>query len=263
MLIVNTSYHRLTVQALALEPDVYRDAIPSLTHGDAPARAFDGPAQIIDVYTCLSEQEGRQYVTTALKPFSIEDLSSLPQETILDDQVLYEIHALAAPDLHDHVLTYSYQFRVHTRFKTQDRILQSFLGMIQEGEDTSQTFGQVYTVTRVNHQYRGKGRKTVLGTGMVSVEEFGICDLEDGHRACVGQLDKDIDIDIPTVFFTKDSPLSGNHSLSLLHRPILVLQIPLSLFGGEHNIDGMYATKRSLNWKRQQLNPVSPLADSR
>lgn len=260
---MNTSSYRLTAQALALEPDGYRTSMPGLTHLDASEHAFDGLGQIIDIYTCLSTQENKQYVTAALKPSSIENLGGLPQETLLDDHVLYEIHALAAPDLLNDTLSYSYQFRIQTRFHSRDKILQSFLGMIQEGDDQPQTFGQAYTVTRVNHQYHGTDRKTVLGTGMVMLEESRICDLEDEHRACIGRWDEGIDIDIPSTFFTKDSSCSENPSNEALNPPMLVLQIPLTLFGGEDNIDGMYATKKSLNWGRHPFHQTPSVIGGR
>ncbi len=253
---MNTSFTTFTSQALSMEPGLLSDSVPGPSHNDAPERACDGPAHIIDVYTLLSDQQDRHYVTAALRVSPIEGLGNSPSQTILDSQVLYEIHIFTAPDSRNETPTYSYQFRFNTRFTNQNRILQSFLGMIQEGEGVAQDFGQTYTVTRVSGQHRGKGRKTVLGTGRVSPQQSGVCELEDGHRAFVGRLNQDIDIDMPTDFH-------ADHSHGSRNPPMLVLQIPVSLFGGEHHIDGIYATKKSLNWRRLQLNHTSPTAYGR
>jgi len=242
-----------------MEPGLLSDSVPGPSHIVAPECACDGPAHIIDVSTFLSDQQDRPYITAALRVSPIEGLGNSPSQPILDSQVLYEIHILTTPDSRNETPTYSYQFRFNTRFTNQNRILQSFLGMIQEGEGMAQGFGQTYTVTRVSGQHRGKGRKTVLGTGRVSPQQSGVCELEDGHRAFVGRLNQDIDIDMPTDFLADHSPSSGNHSVKPLNPPMLVLQIPVSLFGGEHHIDGIYATKRSLNWRRLQLNQTSPV----
>lgn len=235
-----------------MEPGLLSDSVSGPSHIVVPECACDGPAHIIDVSTFLSDQQDRPYITAALRVSPIEGLGNSPNQPILDSQVLYEIHILTAPNSGNETPTYSFQFRFNTRFTNQDRILQSFLGMIQEGEGMAQDFGQTYTVTRVRVQHRGKGKKTVLGTGRVSPQQSGVCELEDGHRAFVGRLDQDIDIDMPTDFL-------ADHSHESLNPPMLVLQIPVSLFRGKHHIDGIYATKKSLNWRRLQLNQPSPV----
>lgn len=257
---MNTSFNTFISPALFREPDLQADSLLGSRPKDAPGCAYDGPAQIIDVCTSLSEQEGRQYVTAALSLSLIEGLGESSERPILDSQVLYDIHVLAAPGLHHETPTYSYQFRFQTRFINQDRILQSFLGMIQEGEGMTQDFGQTYTVTRMDHRYRGRSCKTILGTGMVSFQEPGTCELEDGHRACFGGLDQDIDIDIPPAFHANRSHSYKNYFHGSDHPPMLILQIPVSLFGGEQHIDGIYATKKSLNWRHMRLNQTSAAA---
>ena len=231
------------IQAFPNGPGLQTPSHLGARHTDGPERAFDGPAPILDVSTFLSEQQDRSYVTVTLSLSSIEEENGSPNQFLLDDRVGYDIHVITSRDRLNHTPTFSYQFQFKPRYMNQNRLLQTFLGMIQDGYGDANEGGQIYSVTRMNH-YQGRVRRTVLGTGLVSTTEPepGICELEDGHRAFVGLWNNTIDIDLP--------PDAG-------HPIMMILQIPVSVFGGAEHIDGVYATKISSNWRRLLLTQPS------
>ena len=246
------------IQAFPNGPGLQTPSHLEARHTDGPERAFDGPAPIIDVSTFLSEQQDRYYLTVMLSLSSIEEGNVSPNQFLLDDRVGYDIHVVTSCDRLSQSPTFSYQFQFKPRYMNQNRLLQTFLGMIQDGYGGTNEGGQIFTVTRMNH-YQGRVRRTVLGTGLVSTTEPepGICELEDGHRAFVGLWNNTIDIDLPPVFRVTQSRLPNKDSQNAGHQIMMILQIPVSVFGGTEHIDGVYATKISSNWRRVLLTQPS------
>lgn len=230
---------------------------------NSPECGFDGPAQIIDANTFLSDQHGTSYVSVVVKLGSMVDWDSLQHRPLVQDRVMYAIHVLLNPGLDLRPRIFSYEFQFRTRFTSQDWILKTFLGMVQEGDQVSHELRQTYTVSRLNRLCRDKVFKTVLGTGMVCPHELGICELEDAHRSFVGLWDHNLDIDRPASFHPNRSLELESYSENDFEQPVIVLQIPMSLIRGMQHIDGIYATKISLNPRRSLLHKTSPVVLSR
>ena len=256
--IVKTAITQHMIQPHSEGPGLQTSSHWGARHADGPERAFDGPAPIIDVSTFLSEQQDRNYVTVTLSLSSIEEENGSPNKFLLDDRVGYDIHVITSCDRLSHTLTFSYQFQIKPRYMNQNRLLQSFLGMIQDGYGGANEGSQIFTVTGMNH-YQGRVRRTIMGAGFVSTTESepGICKLEDGHRAFVGLWNNTLDIDLPPVFRVTQSRLPNKDSQNASHPIMMILQIPVSVFGGAEHINGVYATKISSNWRRLLLTRPS------
>ena len=107
-------------------------------------------------------------LVVALGVYPHEEPGVGPNIYNFDDDVLYEIHVATGRDLKAGKATISYQFRFTTTFRTQNTILDSYLGVINTSAILNQNLIQTYTVTKVTWH-----SKTVLGTGIVPPNNQG------------------------------------------------------------------------------------------
>ena len=168
--------------ALGLAMALASGSMFASSHMDAPLITLDDAANTTDVYAFVTDNDGVEYLTTAVAVYPFEEPGIGPNKYNFDDNVLYEIHVALGDDLSKGRPTVSYQFEFNTRYKNQNTILQSYLGVIDEVDDAGQNLTQTYKVTRVSynndrdddehHGYKrhgkSKGRKTRLQyTGQV------------------------------------------------------------------------------------------------
>ncbi len=218
------------------------------SHMDAPLITLDDAANTTDVYAFVTEDNGVEYLTTALSVYPFEEPGIGPNKYNFDDDVLYEIHVATGSDLQKGRSTFSYQFEFDTQFKNRDTILQSYLGVINDVDDAAQNLTQTYKVRRVTHRHDSKSKKTRLqyagqvlkvppnnqgvATPLYNIDNNGenparpgvsneadldvytrqtIYDLKGGHRVFAGQRDDGFYADIQGVFdlLQLESPLLG------------------------------------------------------
>jgi hypothetical protein len=165
----------------------------------------------------------------------------------------------------------SYQFRFRTAFKTQDTILQSYLGVIQDVGDANQNLTQTYTVTMLDHR---TGLRTQLGRGVVppnnqgqatpfynqgndgnnptrdgvasegELDRYtrqGVSQLDAGYVAFAGQRDDGFYADVQGVFdllqLGRAFDSQGGFNVHFMG-----LEVPVSELGGARQVVGVYAT---------------------
>ncbi len=242
------------------------------SHMDAPLITLDPAANTTDVYAFRSQSNGIQYLTAALAVYPFEDPGIGPNKYNFDDDVRYEIHIATGKDLGKGRSTLTYQFDFKTRFKNENTILQSYLGVIEDVDDAAQNLTQTYTVRQVNHH---NGYKRKLGTGVVPPNNQGIAtpkynqdddgenpakggvayasDLDrytaqtvftfdDGHRAFAGQRDDGFYGDIQAIFDLLQLRDPGKDAQGGFNVHTIVIDIPLHELGGDRQVVGVYAT---------------------
>ncbi|MBI4626019.1 MAG: DUF4331 domain-containing protein [Verrucomicrobia bacterium] len=243
------------------------------SHMDAPLVTRDPAANTTDVYAFLNTRNGVKYLEVALGVYPHQEPGIGPNKYNFDDGVLYQIFLSRGADLATGADSVAYQFQFSTAYKTQDSILQSYVGVVAANGDSSQNLTQTYTVTKVVG-----GTATVLGTGTVPPNNQGIAtpkynrgndgsqaardgvatesgldeytagaiaNLGGGYRAFAGQRDDGFFADIHAIFDllalrsgagnTFDS--QGGYNLHMI-----VLEIPVSDIGGDQQVVGVYAT---------------------
>jgi len=256
--------------ALALLPAPERAS----SHMDAPLITLDPAANTTDVYAFLRSVNGAKVLETALAVYPFEEPGIGPNKYNFDDNVLYEIHVSTASDLALGRPTFSYQFRFTTTFKNQATILQSFLGVIQDVDDANQNLTQRYTVTKVT---RSNDSSKVIGSGVVPPNNQGIAtpryetgdngenparpgvsspaaldryttqsigNLTGGYRVFAGQREDGFYADVQAVFdllqFRTGKQTFDSQAGFNVHT--IALEIPISEFGSDQQIVGVYAT---------------------
>src|SRR5215510_16363092 len=122
------------------------------SHMDAPLIVLDPAANTTDVYAFVQVENNVKSLVTALGVYPHEEPGIGPNKYNFDPNVLYEIHVATGDDVKAGRATLSYQFQFTTKFKNQNTILQSFLGVINDVGDTNQNLTQAYTVTKVDHR---------------------------------------------------------------------------------------------------------------
>ncbi len=150
---------KVRTKVLALAMALVSGSALASSHMDAPLITLDDAANTTDVYAFVTEQDGIEYLTTALSVYPFEEPGIGPNKYNFDDEVLYQIHVALDRDLERGRPTYSYQFEFDTSYKDQNTILQSYRGVINEVDDAAQNLTQTYSVARVTR--RGNGRNTV------------------------------------------------------------------------------------------------------
>lgn len=257
------------------------------SHMDAPLITLDPAANTTDVYAFLSQVGGAKYLTTALSVYPHEEPGIGPNKYNFDDNVVYQIHVSTGDDIAAGKPTFTYQFRFTTRYKNTDTILQSYLGIIQNVDDSAQNLTQTYTVTRVN---RRTGERTVLGSGVVPPNNQGIAtphynlnagqgkakdgvageadldrytaqtiaSLSGGHRSWAGQREDGFYGDINAIFDLLNLRPAGQaqDSQGGYNVHTMVLQIPVSDIGGDSQVVGVFATthRRRVQFTLTSLN---------
>ena len=242
------------------------------SHMDAPLITLDPSANTTDVYAFVDEDNGQKSLVVALGVYPHQEPGIGPNKYNFDDNVLYEIHVATGNDVASGRATISYQFRFTTRFKKQNTILQSYLGVVENVNDGNQNLTQTYTVTKVD---RRTNRETVLGTGVVppnnqgnatpfynqgdngenpakeGVATFGaldrytqqsIANLSNGYVAFAGQRDDGFYADIQSVFDLLKLRNPGKDSQGGFNLHLMALDVPIAELGGDQQIVGVYAT---------------------
>ena len=242
------------------------------SHMDAPLIILDPAANTTDVYAFVQVENGAKSLVTALGVYPHQEPGIGPNKYNFDPNVLYQIHVALGRDVAAGKATLSYQFRFTTNFKNRNTILQSFLGVIQNVGDASQNLTQTYTVTKVDHR---TGVRTPLGTGIVPPNNQGIAtpyynqgdngdnpakdgvateaeldrytsqaitNLGNGYIAFAGQRDDGFYADIGAVFDLLQLRNPGKDSQGGFNIHLMSLVIPVSEFGGDQQVVGVYAT---------------------
>lgn len=242
------------------------------SHMDAPLITLDPSANTTDVYAFVDEDNGQKSLVVALGVYPHQEPGIGPNKYNFDDNVLYEIHVATGNDVAAGSATVSYQFRFTTRFKNQNTILQSYLGVVENVDDARQNLTQTYTVTKVDHR---TNRETVLGTGVVPPNNQGnatpfynqgdngenpakegvatfaaldrytqqsISQLSNGYVAFAGQRDDGFYADIQSIFDVLKLRDPGKDSQGGFNLHLMALEVPIAELGGDQQIAGVYAT---------------------
>src|SRR5262249_11876191 len=252
------------------------------SHMDAPLITLDDAANTTDVYAFLTSRAGVKYLTVALAVWPFEEPGIGPNAFRFDDNVLYELHVATGNDIAAGRPSFTYQFRFRTQFRNPQTTLQTFLGPINQAGDSNQNLFQTYAVTKVVERSKGEsngnGFVVPLGQGMfrpnnqrlvtsrynpgnsgenrakegVSTEaelddytRASIATLKGGYRAFAGQRDDGFYADIQSIFdldLTFSGPNKPFDSQGGFNVHTMVLEIPLSDIGGDHQVVGVYAT---------------------
>jgi hypothetical protein len=243
------------------------------SHMDAPLITRDPSANTTDVYAFVQGENGSKVLVTALGVYPHQEPGIGPNKYNFDDNVLYEIHVATGNDVTKGNPSISYQFRFKTTFKTENTILQSYLGVVTNIADAAQNLVQTYTVTKVEHARHEKS--TLLGTGLVPPNNQGIATpfynrgdngenpakdgvasyaqldpytqqatatLSNGYIAFAGQRDDGFYADIQSVFDLLQLRSPGKDSQGGYNLHLMALAIPVSELGGDQQIVGVYAT---------------------
>jgi len=242
------------------------------SHMDAPLIVLDPAANTTDVYAFVQVENGAKSLVTALGVYPHQEPGIGPNKYNFDPNVLYQIHVAVGRDVAAGKPTLSYQFRFTTNYKNRNTILQSYLGVIQNVGDAAQNLTQTYTVTKVDHR---TGARTRLGTGIVPPNNQGIAtpfynqgdngenpakdgvateaeldrytgqaitNLGNGYIAFAGQRDDGFYADIQAIFDLLQLRSPGKDSQGGFNLHLMSLVIPVSEFGGDQQVVGVYAT---------------------
>lgn len=231
---MKTLFKPLTTVATAVTLFMASGSLLASSHMDAPLITLDDAANTTDVYAFVTNRNGTRYLTTALAVYPFEEPGIGPNKYNFDDNVLYQIHVATGDDLANGRPTLSYQFRFDTKFKNKNTILQSYLGVVQDVDDSSQNLTQTYKVTMVDRRnnsrqrldYRGRDllvppNNQGIATPKYNVNNDGenpakpgvdfetaldtytkqtVYDIKQGHRVFAGQRDDGFYADIQGVF---------------------------------------------------------------
>jgi hypothetical protein len=244
------------------------------SHMDAPLITRDPAANTTDVYAFVQNENGVKSLVTALGVYPHQEPGIGPNKYNFDDSVLYEIHVALGNDVAAGKATLSYEFEFKTKFKNQNTILQSYLGVITNIGDASQNLVQTYTVTKVDHRGR-RDQRTCLGTGVVPPNNQGIAtpfynqgnngenpardgvateagldryttqaitSMRDGYTAFAGQRDDGFYADIQSIFDLLQLRSPGKDSQGGFNIHLMSIVIPVSELGGDQQVVGVYAT---------------------
>src|ERR1044072_2190917 len=130
--------------AMALIATHVIGAAQASSHMDAPLIIRDPSANTTDVYAFVQDENGTKSLVTALGVYPHQEPGIGPNKYNFDDNVLYEIHVAVGNDVAAGKPTYSYQFKFDTKFKNDQTILQSYLGVINDVGDAAQNLTQNY-----------------------------------------------------------------------------------------------------------------------
>jgi hypothetical protein len=258
------------------------------SHMDAPLITRDPSANTTDVYAFVQSRNGTKSLVTALGVYPHEEPGIGPNKYNFDDNVLYQIHVAMGNDLAAGRATLSYEFAFNTTFRSQNTILQSYLGVINDVGDSNQNLVQTYTVTKVDHRQRD--HRTLLGKGTVPPNNQGIAtpfynqgnngnnpakdgvataaeldryttqaikNLGGGYFAFAGQRDDGFYADILSIFDLLQLRSPGKDSQGGFNIHLMALVIPVSELDGDQQIVGVYATtsRRQLQILRENGDP--------
>ena len=163
---------------------VFGTALPVLasSHMDAPLITLDDAANTTDVYAFVGKDPtGKKALTMAVSVYPFEDPGIGPNKYNFDDKVLYALHVSTGDKRKLGIPTHSWFFEFTTRYKTQQTILQSYLGVVKDVDDAQQNLTQYDNVTELS----GRGLRR-LGSGVVPPNNQGIATPEYNERAGEG-----------------------------------------------------------------------------
>ncbi len=137
------------------------------SHMDAPAITLDDAANTTDVYAFVSNDEnGREYLTTALSVYPFEEPGIGPNAFQFDDDVRYTIHVALGDGVATGKPAFSFDFDFTTAFVNRRTILQSYLGVLAapaQGQfAANQNRRQTYVIRRTDN---ATGRVSLIGNG--------------------------------------------------------------------------------------------------
>src|SRR5512133_2110223 len=113
-------------------------AAQASSHMDAPLITRDPAANTTDVYAFVQNENGTKSLVTALGVYPHEEPGIGPNKYNFDDNVLYQLFVSKGADLATGADSIAYQFQFSTAYKTQDTILQSYVGVVGANGDASQ-----------------------------------------------------------------------------------------------------------------------------
>ncbi len=246
------------------------------SHMDAPLITLDDAANTTDVYAFRSDSNGKAYLTTALSVYPFEEPGIGPNRYNFDDRVRYSIQVATGDDLAAGRPTLSYHFTFNTRYKSDQTILQSYLGVINTVGDEAQNLTQRYEVTLENHRTGIQTNLTPPGlallvppnnqgiaTPLYNMDNNGenpardgvastaaldaytaqtVFNLPGGYRTFAGQRDDGFYGDIQSIFDLLQLRTPGVDAQGGYNVHSVVLDIPLQALGGADQIVGVYAS---------------------
>jgi Domain of unknown function (DUF4331) len=258
---------------LFLTPGIGTIEALASSHMDAPLITRDPSANTTDVYAFVNnDQNGVKSLIVALAVYPHQNPGVGPNKYNFDDNVRYEINLSLGDQFLPGLATISYRFEFETRFKTQNTILQSYLGVIQNVDDAAQNLTQTCTISKFD---RRSGVTTFLGTALVPPNNQGnatpfynrgnngenpakagvssfteldrytqqaITPLALGYTAFAGQRDDGFYADIQSIFDLLKLRNPGVDSQGGFNVHMMALRIPLSEIGGDQQTVGVYAT---------------------
>ena len=260
------------------------------SHMDAPLITLDDAANTTDVYAFVGAAPNNgKFLNLALSVYPFEDPGIGPNKFNFDDRVAYAMHVSTGADLATGRKSYSYVFVFRTSYKTQQTILQSYTGVVQNVDDAAQNLTQRYDVLEIDWHPGGRG-VTVLGTGVVPPNNQGratphynnangdgpvrdgvatavqldlytqqtIAQLSDGHRAWAGQRDDGFYADIGATFDLLSLRNPGKDSQKGFNVHTMALQVPLSRIGGDMQVVGVHAStyRQSIELRTSTMGPL-------
>lgn len=246
------------------------------SHMDAPLITLDDAANTTDVYAFRSSSGGQDYLTTAVAVYPFEEPGIGPNKYNFDDNVRYNIHVALGDDVARGRPTLTYQFDFDTRYKNEQTILQSYLGVIQNVDDTAQNLTQTYEVRKVTKKRRrgevlnfsnqeawvppnnqgiatpkynqgddgenpaksGVSDSTLLDTYTAQ----SVTSLQYGYQSFAGQRDDGFYGDIQAIFDLLQLRDPGEDAQHGFNVHTIALNIPMSELGGDQQVVGVWAT---------------------
>lgn len=270
---------RLCITAFTASLSFASGSVSASSHMDAPLITLDPAANTTDVYAFVDQDEsGEKKLVVALGVYPFEEPGIGPNKYNFDDEVRYNIHLALGNDVGRGRATVTYQFDFKTRYKNENTILQSYLGVINDVDDANQNLTQTYKVTRIRHDKND--HKKTLGRGVVPPNNQGIAtpfyneddngenpakggvatendldrytaqsitDLKEDYRAFAGQRDDGFYADIQSIFDllqlrSLNPDVAPQDSQGGFNLHLIALEIPLDEIGGDQQIVGVYAT---------------------
>ncbi len=266
--------------------------LPALasSHMDAPLITRDPSANTTDVYAFVDEDGGQKSLVVALGVYPHQNPGIGPNKYNFDDNVRYEIHVSTGNDVGRGVPTMTYRFEFDTKFKSQKTILQSYLGVVQDVDDSSQNLTQTYRVTKLTRngpEFIGSGVVPPNNQGIATplynegndgskparkgvateaeLDKYtrqGIAKFRNGYTAFAGQRDDGFYADVQSIFDLLQLRNPGKDAQAGFNIHMMALKIPVSELGGDSQQVGVFATtsRPSVAVTRQQGADVEELS---
>jgi len=135
------------------------------SHREAPAIGFDPAADNTDVWAWVNDgTHDKLTIVAAYNP--LEEPSGGPNYNEFSDDVLYEVHVTRGAKSLEDVTTFQIQFSSTDYPRVDPANLSAPLGGGKEFFSQLSGRKQTYWITRLDHEGKGKVRRTVLGQGL-------------------------------------------------------------------------------------------------